>query len=142
MRSSSIIPNPYGGTPYCKHCGKPLKKRETLGFFEAFEEILAKLLNPFHRTLYGCTGTVANKKYALWKEDCKKIDEENKKIRRQNLLLGVAGKKRPEKPYPPKPPRRVPCPNHYKTSVIGKYNQRFVRKRKTFYDSTGGIYFL
>ncbi len=141
MRSSEISPNPFGA-PSCRKCHRTLKRRVSLGFWEALEEIIASICDPFHRTLYGCTGTVPNEKYDVWKEDCKKIDEKNKKIRRQNMVRQFIGSKKPEIPYPPRPPRRVPCPNHYKLRPFGKYNQRSVRKRKTFYDGGGNIYYI
>ena len=129
--------------PRCKRCGKMLKRRGTCGFWDAFEEILAKITNPFSRQLYACKGKVYNRKYDDWKADCKKIGEKNKQIRKMNRIAGLFGKQKPEIPYPPQPPRKIPCPNHYLLICEGKYNQRFVRRRKKiFYDNSGNIYYI
>ena len=129
--------------PTCLHCYKKLKSRSTCGFGDALADIIDKITNPFHRQLYACKGKVYNRKYEDWKADCKKIDEKNKEIRKMNRIAGLFGKQKPEIPYPPQPPRMIPCPNHYLLDCEGKYNEKFIRRRKErFYDNSGNVYYL
>ena len=129
------------GPTVCKYCHKEMKKRETCGFFNAIEVIIARITTtPFYQTQYACKGKVYNDKYDLWKEDCKKIDEKNKKIKRQNRITGLFGKQKPEIPYPPRPPKKVPCPNRYCQRPFGKYNEKILGKKQIFFDNAGNEY--
>ena len=125
-----------GMPPVCKRCHRTLKRKTSLGFWNCIEEILKHISNPYARITYGCTGKVRNNKMDLWKEDCKKIEEENKKIRKKNQRRRLMMMNEiPEKPLPPKPPKMIPCPQHYHNMAMGKYNQRIVRKREqVFYE--------
>ena len=141
MSFTEIEPGMFG-PPVCKRCGNQLHKRGTCGFWDAVEEVIGKITNPFSSQLYACKGKVYNRKYEDWKADCKEIDEKNKKIRNQNRITGIFGKQKPEIPYPPRPPRMIPCPNHYLLRCEGKYNQITVRKTKRmFFNNGGDIYY-
>lgn len=130
------------GPPTCNRCHRQLKRRETCGFWDAIEAIIENITSPLSRQKHACTGKVYNHKYDDWKADCKKIDEKNKKIRQQNRITSLFGKQKPEIPYPPQPPRMIPCPNHYLKMSGGKYNQMIInRRKKQFYDNNGNIYY-
>ncbi len=136
-----IIPGLFG-PPTCLYCHQKLKKREELGgLMNCIETVIRRICNPTAPTQYGCTGKVPNKKFELWEEECKKIDEKNKKIRRQNMLLKFTDRQKPEIPYPPKPPKKVVCPNHYSKLSMGKYNEKTVSKRHIYFDNIGNIYY-
>lgn len=138
---SEIISGVFG-PPTCKHCHHQLKRRETCGFFDAIDMTIARICNPAMRSQFACKGKVKNPQIALWKEDCQKIDQKNKKIRMQNRITGLFGKQKPEIPKPPMPPRMIPCPNHYSKTALGKYNERVMRKsRRIFYDNAGNAYY-
>ena len=137
--------NGMGGKGSPPICGKELVKEENLSFFRAIEIAIQNAIRsvacmPPAKPKYACNHMVENPKYDEWEHEYVRVNQENdlikkenEKIRRKNKLLGIVGRAQQEKPLlpvPPRPPKLVPCKNHYKLRAAGQFNEKIIKRKK------------